>query len=62
MKAIKFFKRYFIIFFFIIYFFLGFSIVGDYGISVDEEFQRYSGFYWLRLRFRVYLPFDQSKV
>lgn len=60
MKAIKFFKRYFIIFFFIIYFFLGFSIVGDYGISIDEEFQRYSGFYWLCYVLE-FLPFDQLK-
>lgn len=60
MKAMKFFEKYFIIIFFIIYFFIGFSIVGDYGISVDEEFQRYSGFYWLCYVLE-FLPFDQIK-
>lgn len=38
-------KIYFFIFF--SYFIIGILIVNDYGISVDEEFQRYSGLYWL---------------
>ena len=60
MKAIKFFERYYYIFFFVIYFFIGFSIVDDFGISIDEEFQRYSGFYWLCYVLE-FLPFDQFK-
>ena len=60
MKAIKFFEKYLIIVFFIFYFLVGFSIVDDYGISVDEEFQRYSGFYWLSYVLE-FLPFDQIK-
>ena len=60
MKAIKFFERYSYIFFFVIYFFIGFSIVDDFGISIDEEFQRYSGFYWLCYVLE-FLPFDQFK-
>ena len=60
MKAIKFFGKYSIYVFFIIYFFIGFSIVKDYGISIDEEFQRYSGFYWLCYVLE-FLPFEQLK-
>ena len=33
--------------FFLTYFVLGLFIYKDYGITTDEEFQRYSGFYWL---------------
>ena len=60
MKAIKFFEKYSILLFFIIYFFTGFSVVDDYGISIDEEFQRYSGFYWLSYVLK-FLPFDQLR-
>ena len=60
MKAIKFFERYSYIFFFVIYFFVGLSIVDDFGISIDEEFQRYSGFYWLCYVLE-FLPFEQLK-
>ena len=60
MKAIKFFERYSILLVFIIYFFTGFSVVDDYGISIDEEFQRFSGFYWLNYVLE-FLPFDQLR-
>lgn len=32
---------------FLIYFFLGLFLVNDYGIGIEENFQRKSGFYWL---------------
>ena len=47
MKSINFFKDNFIYLLFTIYFFLGIFLVKDYGITVDEEFHRYSGLYWL---------------
>ncbi len=47
MKSINFFKNNFIYLLFTIYFFLGIFLVKDYGITVDEEFHRYSGLYWL---------------
>ena len=37
-----------IFFLFLILFFCGIFTFRDYGISVDEEFHRSSGFYWLR--------------
>ena len=33
--------------FFLLYFFLGLFLVNDYGIGIEEHFQRKSGFYWL---------------
>ena len=60
MKAMNFFAKNFYIFIFLIYFFIGFAIVGDYGISIDEEFQRYSGFYWLCYVLE-FLPFDNLR-
>ena len=36
-----------IFFFFITYFFLGTIIYNDYGIGIEEHFQRQNGFYWL---------------
>ena len=47
MKSNIFLKNYFYFFLFLTYFLIGIFIVKDYGISVDEEFHRYSGFYWL---------------
>ena len=44
----NFFLKYFSLVFFIIYFFIGLLIFQDYGITTDEEFQRFSGFYWLK--------------
>lgn len=60
MKAINFLIKNIYIFFFIIYFLLGFQIVSDYGISTDEEFQRFSGFYWL-CYVLDFLPFENLK-
>ena len=61
MKAINFFREKFYYFIFLIYFFIGISIVEDYGISIDEEFQRFSGFYWLCYVLE-FLPFDNLKA
>ena len=33
--------------FFFIFFIVGLFIYDDYGISLDEEFHRWGGFYWL---------------
>tara|TARA_B100000886_G_scaffold333739_1_gene288260 strand:- start:2137 stop:3768 length:1632 start_codon:yes stop_codon:yes gene_type:complete len=61
MKAINFFQKNFYFFIFLIYFFIGISIVEDYGISIDEEFQRFSGFYWLCYVLE-FLPFDSLRI
>ena len=61
MKAINFFKNKIFYFIFLIYFFIGISIVKDYGISIDEEFQRFSGFYWLCYVLE-FLPFDSFRT
>ena len=61
MKAINFFKKKIFHFIFFIYFLIGISIVKDYGISIDEEFQRFSGFYWLCYVLE-FLPFDSFRV
>ena len=61
MKAINFFKKKIFFFIFFIYFFIGISIVKDYGISIDEEFQRFSGFYWLSYVLE-FLPFDNVRI
>ena len=60
MKPINFFKKKIFLFIFFIYFFIGISIVEDYGISIDEEFQRFSGFYWLCYVLE-FLHFDSAK-
>lgn len=61
MKAINFLQKYFFIILFVIYFFIGISIVDNYGISIDEEFQRYSGLYWLNFVLD-FLPFENLKI
>lgn len=44
----KFFKKDSIIYYlFLIYFFIGLSIYKDFGLGIEEHFQRSSGFYWL---------------
>ena len=48
-------------FLFTIYFLIGIFIVKDYGISVDEEFHRYSGFYWLNYILE-FTSFDNLKL
>ena len=42
------FLKYFSVALFVIYFFVGLIIFNDYGITTDEEFQRFSGFFWLK--------------
>lgn len=42
-----------IFFFFSIYFFVGIFIFKDYGVSVDEEFHRQVGFFWLNYIFNL---------
>ena len=38
----------FINLFFILYFLLGLLIYKDFGIGIEEHFQRQNGFYWLK--------------
>ena len=45
---------------FSIFFFVGFFTFKDYGISVDEEYGRFAGFYWLSY-ILSFLPFDELK-
>ena len=40
-------KKIYQIIFFLVFFLIGVFVHKDYGISIDEEFQRSSGFYWL---------------
>ena len=57
----NFFLKYFSPVFFIIYFFIGLLIFQDYGITTDEEFQRFSGFYWLKYVLS-FTTFDELKL
>ena len=57
----NFFLKYFSLIFFIIYFFIGLLIFKDYGITTDEEFQRFSGFYWLKYVLS-FTTFDELKL
>ena len=50
-------QKIFTIFLFVVFFTTGCLTIGDYGISVDEEFQRASGFYWLSYILSL-TPFD----
>ena len=34
--------------FFLIYFIFGLFVYKDYGIGIEEHFQRQNGFYWLK--------------
>lgn len=61
MKSITFLKNNFYYFLFLTYFLTGIFIVKDYGISVDEEFHRYSGFYWLNYILE-FTQFDNLKL
>ena len=45
---------------FLIFFFTGLSTFKDYGISVDEEYGRYAGFYWLNY-ILSFTSFDEFK-
>ena len=55
------FLKYFSPVFFVIYFFIGLLIFNDYGITTDEEFQRFSGFYWLKYVLS-FTTFDELKL
>ncbi len=44
----KFFNQKFPFIFFSIYFFIGLLIYKDFGIGIEEHFQRKNGFYWLK--------------
>ena len=61
MKSNNFFFKNISIFFLIFYFFIGLFLVDDYGISVDEEFQRFSGFYWLNFILEL-TSFENFKI
>ena len=44
----KFFKKDSIIYYiFLLYFLIGLLIYKDFGVGIEEHFQRSSGFYWL---------------
>ena len=45
---------------FLIFFFVGLFTFKDYGISIDEEYGRFAGFYWLSY-ILSFLPFDELK-
>jgi hypothetical protein len=47
----------FIHIFFILYFLIGLIIYKDYGIGIEEHFQRQNGFYWLK-EILAFLNFD----
>ncbi len=55
------FLKYFSPVFFVIYFLIGLLIFNDYGITTDEEFQRFSGFYWLKYVL-TFTNFDELKL
>lgn len=60
MRSNNFFKI-FIFIFYLIYLILGLLIYKDFGITTDEEFQRYSGFYWLQYILN-FTPFENLKL
>ena len=45
--------NFFIYLFFIIYFIIGLSIYKDFGVGIEEHFQRQNGFYWLNHFFLI---------
>ncbi len=51
----------FINLFFILYFLLGLLIYKDFGIGIEEHFQRQNGFYWLK-EILIFLNFDNLAV
>lgn len=60
-KSNNFFYKNIFYFLFFIFFVSGITVFNDYGISVDEEFQRYSGFYWLNYALQ-FTPFETVKL
>ena len=61
MKANNFSEKTIYYFLFGTYFLIGLLITDDFGISVDEEFHRYSGFYWLNYVLE-FTPFNNLKA
>ena len=55
------FLKIFLPIFFVVYLFVGLLIFKDYGITTDEEFQRFSGFYWLKYVLG-FTPFDDLEL
>ena len=47
-------SHFLIIIFSIIYLLIGFLTYKDYGIGIEEHFQRSSGFYWLNYIFQLF--------
>ena len=60
-KSNNFFYKNISYFLFFFFFVSGITIFSDYGISVDEEFQRYSCFYWLNYALQ-FTPFETLKL
>ena len=60
MRSNNFFKI-IIFIFYLLYLVLGLLIYKDFGITTDEEFQRYSGFYWLQYILN-FTPFENLKL
>mgnify|MGYP000617965247 CR=1 FL=1 len=61
LKSNDFFLKNIFYFLYLSFFVLGLIIFNDFGISVDEEFQRYSGFYWLNYVLE-FTPFESLKL
>ena len=57
----SFLNRYFSLVFFGIYFFIGLSIYKDFGIGIEEHFQRKNGFFWLN-QFLVFFNFEELSI
>tara|TARA_Y100000816_G_C26095822_1_gene579905 strand:+ start:209 stop:1858 length:1650 start_codon:yes stop_codon:yes gene_type:complete len=55
------FLKYFSIALFAFYLVVGLIIYKDFGITTDEEFQRYSGFFWLKYVLS-FTPFEELKI
>ena len=55
-------KKFIVIFLLSIYFLAGITIYNDYGIGIEEHFQRLNGFYWLNHLLSFYDFFDLKKV
>jgi len=61
LKSNNFFLKNIFYFLYLSFFTLGLFIFNDFGISIDEEFQRYSGFYWLNYVLE-FTPFESLKL
>ena len=61
LKSNNFFLKNIFYFLYLSFFIVGLFIFNDFGISIDEEFQRYSGFYWLNYVLE-FTPFESLKL